>query len=407
MTDRCPMTIAEIVDDPAGAYARHRETDWWTTTAETGVDCLTMTYEAARLALRDAALAGDMVRGMDALIAMNPAIAPEYVAARAARPTSIVELEGARHQAVRALFARTFTPRRVAELKDWIDDEADRQAQALQDGDDVMTTFAARLPSAVLCALVGIPSEDCDQLSQWVEVAQMAFSPLSLLSMTTDDSLRLLEAGQSLDNYVTRLVVARRADPGHDLVSALATDPELPLDDAELAGHLAALVFAGNDTTRATIGSMLVLLADEPDIWDRAAGDDDLRGHIVEETLRLRGAAAATRRRVVEPTQVLDRPMEQDESVVVGLFAANTDPLAYDDPLAFRPRRWAEGAAPHLSLGHGAHHCMGAAVARAELRAAVRAMTQRFQLPKVKELEMRTPLGISGPSRLVLGLRRR
>ena len=414
VVDQCPFqpsraALADLVDRPHEALAEHRSEGWWTTVPELGTDCLALTYSTVRDLLADGkSLQGGLVAGLRQLLNMNPAIAEEYLAYVDSRPASFGDATGEEHRVLRRLFSRAFTPRTVQAAVPFMEDCAAGLADGMEAGADFVAGFATPFTGAVLCEITGIPPADRPMFTEWVDVIERGISPSRLLTMTTEESLELLEARHRLDAYTTDLVESRRAAPGDDLISRLVTDPDCPLADESVAAQLSALVFAGSDTTRNMLASLMMVLADQADdVWDRLAEDPELVGWTVEEGLRWQGTAPATRRIVARDFDYGGRSFQEGETVVTSLWAANRDPGVYERPDEFDPGRWRHDPQPHLAFGHGSHFCLGASLARVELTVALGVIARTITRPTVVEVELRPPVGITGPARLVLDFDRR
>jgi hypothetical protein len=305
--------------------------------------------------------------------------------------------DGADHQRWRALMSRTFTPRSVERLRPFLR----RAAHELIDGFasrgacDFMQEFADAYPSLGLCELIGVPSEDRERFRGWSNTIGLGFSPLAALHITAVD-----EALERLLAYTGTLAATRRTDPRDDLVTRIAqAGKEDGWTDFEVSGFIAGLVFAGHETTKNQLGWLVAVLAERPDLWDAVAAGDVAAADMVEEVLRHRSAVTGVGRRVSEPITLDGERLEPGEQVFLSIWSADHDEAAYPRPDALDPRQSVE--TPHLAFGHGAHHCLGAALARAELQEALAALTTRLGCPTVgADAAWKPPLGINGPERL-------
>lgn len=318
---------------------------------------------------------------------------------------SPLDNEGEEHRRWRTLMNRTFTPGRVRQVRPFLAAEADRLAADLAERGDVelMADFADVLPALGLCELIGVPAEDRTHFTRLAHTVGWGFRPLQLVDHLAEVDAALTE----LVAYAAGLLEARRADPRDDLVSHIATaGPEAGYTDADCAGFLAGLVFAGNDTTRNQIGWMVGVLVERPDAWD-AIGDGTWEvAAAVEELMRHRSAAPVVTRRAVETVEVAGTTFAPGDHVLLSLWGADSDPGTFPDPLGLDPV--ANAGVPHLGFGHGPHHCLGAALARAELQETLRALTTTLAVPEVREpIEWSLPVGINGPIRVPLRVRPR
>jgi cytochrome P450 len=216
-----------------------------------------------------------------------------------------------------------------------------------------------------------------------------------------DDALTQLLA------YTGTLAAARRAEPRDDLVTRIAQAAEEGgYDDFQVRGFIAGLVFAGHETTKNQLGWMVSVLSQRPDVWDAVATAALGADEVVEEVVRFRGAVTTVGRTVAEPAAVDGERLEPGTRVMFSLWSANHDERAYPRPDAIAPRE--NAAIPHVGFGHGAHHCLGAALARAELQEALAALSARIECPTVgADAVWKPPMGITGPERLPIAFRRR
>src|SRR5262249_48669349 len=158
-----------------------------------------------------------------------------------------------------------------------------------------------------------------------------------------------------------------RIEPGDDLVTRIAQAAgEGGWSDDEVTGFIAGLTFAGHETTKNQLGSMIAVLAERADLWDAVATESLTAGEVVEEALRYHPAAGDTSRTVAEPIEFAGHRLEPGTPVYLSMRSANRDETGYPNPDRLAPEQTMH--TPHLAFGHGAHHCLGAALARAELQ---------------------------------------
>jgi cytochrome P450 len=185
------------------------------------------------------------------------------------------------------------------------------------------------------------------------------------------------------------LAADRRAHPGDDLLSFIATAPDLELDDVVVSAVIIAV--AGYETTANLLGTAvlrLLPLGNQPSV-DAA---------LVTELLRLDGPVQAVARTATRDQSVGEVTIRTGEPALVVLAAANRDPKIYNAPNSFQPKR--SGPAP-LSFGYGAHYCLGAVLARQELTAALRHVLARDPVQHAEPVWRDTP-AIRGPQSLTL-----
>jgi cytochrome P450 len=304
--------------------------------------------------------------------------------------------EGEDHRAWRQLMARTFTPHSVEKLKPFLQAQARQLTEELARTTECefMGAFARKLPSLGLCELIGVPSADRERFCALADTIGLGFNFALLTQRIRDVDAALDE----LLEYAASLIAERRREPRDDLVTRLArvADEEGGFPEQSIVGSVAGLVFAGHETTKNQLGWMVAILAEVPAEWERVARDPARARDVVEEILRFRSAATSLGRTVVEDMTYAGRPMAAGTRVGVSLWGANRDPSAFPDPDRFDVELHRES--PQIAFGHGPHHCLGAALARAELNAALVALTARITCPRVLPgATFLPPLGINGP----------
>ncbi|WP_127503329.1 cytochrome P450 [Actinoplanes solisilvae] len=288
---------------------------------------------------------------------------------------SMLRTNPPQHTRMRRLAAGVFTARRVGALRAVIAAQVDEALDALPGPEaDLVSDLTYPLPIAVITALLGVPAADRGMFRRLAE----ALTAVLEVRWTEEDRRRAHEAALELEDYFTRLVARRRAEPADDLVSALAAAHDAggeQLTGAELMGNLVLLLVAGFETTTNLLGNGIVLLLDHPDHADRLRADPGLVAAYVEEVLRIESPVQLTERYTSRPSVVGGVALPADAELVLLLGAANRDPARFENPDVFDPGR--PGNAP-LSFGAGAHYCLGAPLARLEAQVALPALLRRF-----------------------------
>jgi cytochrome P450 len=279
----------------------------------------------------------------------------------------LVMTDPPRHTKLRHVLNRGFTPAVVERLRARLEAEVDGLLDAaLQAGRcDFLMDVAAPIPVAMMCAIMGVPPEDRDGMHRLTRVAFGSADPTYQLS----DSERMSKgsAHSQLLAYYQTLLQARRLSPGDDLVSTLATleVDGRRLSDQEIVLHCDNLVVGGNETTRHAAAGGLLALMDHPRELDRLRADPGLLEPAVEEILRWTSPAIHILRTARRSMVLGGQAILAGQQVVVWNVSANRDPHAFTDPDRFAVDR-ADNR--HLSLGLGEHFCIGASLARMELR---------------------------------------
>ncbi|MEU6476609.1 cytochrome P450 [Streptomyces sp. NPDC047017] len=275
------------------------------------------------------------------------------------------------HTRLRKLMAQAFSPRLLQRMHAYVEQQVDELlAPALERGTfDAVTELAFPLPVSVVCELVGIPPVDRDLVRPYALDLAKAFA----LYVPDEDRAAAHGAVSWLREYIGDLLRERRAALGEDLLSRMieAEDAEQPgsrLTAEEIVDNTVFLFFAGFETTTNLIATSVAALLDHPGEAARLRRDPELMQSAVEEFLRFDAPIQATARLVREPVEVAGRTVRAGRVLVLLLGSANHDERRFPDP-----ERLDIGRAPnpHLSFGGGAHHCLGAHLARIEGRAAI------------------------------------
>jgi cytochrome P450 len=227
---------------------------------------------------------------------------------------------------------------------------------------DFVTAFAKPYPAQMIATVIGAPLEDAERLHELSNLLQSQFDAIALATRREE----LEVAAAEFDEYVEQLVIARRDDPGDDLVSRLIAAEEEGdrLSHDECVGLVRDALNGGIDTTQSQLAHGVRLFAGHPDQW-RALGDDaSLAPAAAEEVLRFEPVAPFTTRLLLEEVEYRDVRFPGDTVVTVSQFNANRDMEAGDEFDITADR----GSAKALTFGAGPHFCMGANLARAELQ---------------------------------------
>ncbi|HEY1427538.1 MAG TPA: cytochrome P450 [Caulobacteraceae bacterium] len=291
---------------------------------------------------------------------------------------SFNQMDAPGHTRIRALVVSAFSRRSVEERRERILEVlgALLDAAAAKRRFDLITDFAFHLPIIVASEIIGIPTEDREAFRAAFELTGRLMAP-----KRSDESwAEALEAGRWVGRYVRDLIVARRAAPRDDLVSALiaAEDERGALTDPELSSAISTIYTAAGTTTERMISSGLYLLLAHPQQWRDLVADRSLVGPAIEEILRFHHPtqSTSTNRRCTVDVALRGKTLKAGDTLRVGLGAANRDPSVFPDPDRFDIRR--RMPSPPLSFGAGPHFCIGAALARYEARLAIESTANRW-----------------------------
>ncbi|GAB3162358.1 cytochrome P450 [Amycolatopsis stemonae] len=325
-------------------------------------------YDDARAALSDPRLSKDNA-GLTAIIRDQLAEAGQEADLSNMFAPHMMFNDDPAHARLRALVAAKFTRGRVRAMRPWIEQLTTAVLDELPVDRpvDLIDTVAFPLPLNVICQLLGVPLDDREYLREWTA------------ALMEDLPERALPASRKMERYFDRLITARRAVPGDDLLSALVQTSEHgdQLSPPELMGTLFLLFVAGHETTTNLIGNTVRHLLAEPSRWRRLAGEPGLVPAAIEESLRYDSPVRmATHRFTTEDVEYGGVVIPAGEIVLVWLQSANRDDSRF--PRATDLVLGRADAAAHLSFGHGIHYCLGAPLGRMEAEIVLHALTQRF-----------------------------
>ena len=278
------------------------------------------------------------------------------------------------HTRLRSRVARSFTPRRVQGLRPRVDELAAGFLDEYEDagGGDFMEAVAFRLPVAVIGELLGIPEADRSQFRDPV----LALTQCLEVPTTREKLAAADEAYEFCADYFDGLIARRRAEPTDDLLGALVTDDaDDALDDRELNDMLILLFVAGFETTTNLVGNAVVSFLEQPDQYELLRTQPDLTANLASELLRHDTPVQFATRVTGQDVEVGGVTIPEGDTVFLMLGAANRDPSRYESPDDLDVTR--TDVHP-LAFGGGIHHCLGAALATAEIDALFRQVSSRF-----------------------------
>ncbi|MEV7008553.1 cytochrome P450 [Streptosporangium sp. NPDC051022] len=281
-------------------------------------------------------------------------------------PTGDIETEKVQHERMRRMLTPAFSARRmsalaphVQELVDGLLDDMAGQPRPA----DLRERLSLPLPVLVICELLGVPYGDREH-----------FRKLADTMTDLSDPARAGAAMTELGRYTHEIIAAKRAHPAEDVFSDLAT---MDAPDSEIASLAAALLFAGHETTLNRIDYGVLLLLSNPGQRDALIADPSLVNTAVEEILRMSAPGNHGMPRYAhEDVTIGDVTIRRGEAVLIALTAANRDERVFTDPDRFDIARGLDD--PHLAFGYAARYCIGASLARVELRAVFGSLFRRF-----------------------------
>jgi len=290
----------------------------------------------------------------------------------------LLNMDPPEHGATRALASPFFTPRAVQRRRP----EVERIARDLIDAmaergeGDFVAEFTAPLTLSVLADMLGVPREDWQTLFRWTNQIVGVTDPEFQVE-PGDPQASLRRTRDALFAYFLELAHERRKAPRDDIVSVLANArlDGRPLPPRELLSYFLLLVVAGNETTRNAASGGLLALMERPEQWHKLRGDPGLVDSAVEEIIRWTSPVIQFCRTPAEDVELHGQRIRAGESLCLIYPSANRDEAVFPDPDAFRIDRRPN---PHLAFGIAEHYCLGANLARLELRVAFRMLAERL-----------------------------
>jgi cytochrome P450 family 142 subfamily A polypeptide 1 len=333
-------------------------------------------------------------------VSKNPEIfCNRFGVTREDTPISIITMDDPRHSQLRRLISRGFTPRMVSTIERRIEEVTTEAIDAVagRGSCDFAADLAVPLPLLVIAEMIGIRREDRDAFHEWSDAMILAAGQQDRPEIVT----RATDAYLAYTQYLQEVFAERRREPRDDLVTVLVqaqADGTLAKDDEnisadELLQFMTILLVAGNETTRNAISGGMVAFSENPDQWRRLRDEPALLPLAVEEILRWVTPVVGFRRTVLADTEIRGQPIREGERVVMLYQSANRDEEVFPDADRFRVDRRPND---HLAFGIGTHFCLGANLARAEIRAMYRELLRRLpdirMAPGARPEMVRSPL---------------
>jgi cytochrome P450 len=301
-----------------------------------------------------------------------------FLADTAAAGVMLNMMDDPRHRRIRELIHRGFTPRRVADLEGNLRERAVAiLAPVAERGEcEFVRDVARELPLQAICMLLGAPQEDRGMLCDWIDLG------LEHADREVPDSREAAAAANaSLIDYGRRLIAAKRVRPRDDVLSAviraeLPGEQEPRLSDDELLHFFLLLFTAGSETTRKAIAGGLLALMQNPGEQARLWADPTgLLPTAIEEFVRWSTPSVYKRRTVTREVELHGQKLRPGDKVTSWEMSANRDERVFREPFRFDVGR---DPNPHLAFGQGVHYCLGANLARLEIRVITEELIRRF-----------------------------
>ncbi len=318
---------------------------------------------------------------------------------------SILSTEGEDHQRIRRIVSSAFTPKSADRLRPFMRGVVNELLDPIceRGRSEFVADVCEPYPIPIICELLGAPRGDWELFSRLaVDIFRVFNGNLA------EDAPKIIAASEEMDAYMLNLISKRRSDPRDDLLSDLIAAEEEGdrLSTDELLSMANALLLAGTDTTRNQLACAVALFAQHPDQFELLRDNPELTPGAVEEAMRCLGAVRGTGRFASEDIVYREVLFPKGTLIFPNFVAANHDIDKFANPTDFDITR--EAGAPHLTFGSGAHFCLGAFLARAELQEAFTVIARR--LPDLRldgEISWK-PLknGIWGPETLPIAFLR-
>jgi methyl-branched lipid omega-hydroxylase len=293
---------------------------------------------------------------------------------------SMIAMDDPRHARLRSIVSRGFTPKTLSRLQGDVERRATELIDAVIDkGEcDFVQGLAAPLPLGIICDMMGIPASQNQFVFDQTNVILGLTDP-EYVAPGANPFVAALAAGKALTDLMNELAAARRREPKSDLTSQLLNaeiDGEA-LTDQELASFFVLLVVAGNETTRNAISHGMKALSDHPDERRKWAADfEGVAPTAVEEIVRWASPVIHFRRTCTQDTELGGQKLRAGEKIVLWYNSANRDEAVFADPYRFDLTREPN---EHVGFGGpGAHHCLGANLARREITVVFRELMSRL-----------------------------
>ena len=317
-------------------------------------------------------------------------------------------MDDPRHSQIRRLVSSGLTPRMIVRVEDDLRSRARRLLDSVESGVpfDFVVDVAAELPMQMICILLGVPESERHWLFHAIE-PQFDFGGSRKASV---GQMSVEEAGSRMYAYGQELIASKRLQPTDDMLSVVANatvgDDGLSgslLSEVELYLFFSLLFSAGAETSRNAVAGGLLALADHSDQLSALRADLSLLPTAIEEMVRWTSPSPSKRRTATRDVELGGCVIEAGQKVQIWEGSANRDAMVFSDPDVFDIARKPN---PHLGFGQGVHYCLGANLARLELRVLFEELLDRFSsVQVVKPVEWTRSNRHTGIRHLVVELR--
>lgn len=277
------------------------------------------------------------------------------------------------HHRLRNVVQRAFTPKAVNNLHDYAEMLSKELLADIEPGKpfDLLSTMADTLPLRVISRMMGVAGADEDAFRHSANALVVGNGILA----SPEQADAAVDAGKALKEYFSALIPARRADPGDDLVSGLIkANEDNTLADNELLATCVFFLFAGMETTTNLITNAALALTEFPEQHARLMAEPSLMPSAIEELLRYCSPPQAVLRTATEDVEIAGRTISKSENVIVLIGCADRDDAVFPQADQLTLDR---DPNPHVAFSFGPHYCLGASLARLEVRIALAHLLER------------------------------
>ncbi|MCA8928376.1 MAG: cytochrome P450 [Alphaproteobacteria bacterium] len=285
----------------------------------------------------------------------------------------MIQMDNPKHARLRAIVTSGFTPATLARLEQDVQRLTGEILDGVAEGEpfDFVETVARELPLQVICEIVGVPRADRFQLIDWLDKG---------ISQPSEGVIAT-EYYRKVRDYGRALVQEKRRAPSDDILSIitharLEDHPDGGLTDRELELFFVLLFSAGSETTRSAIGGAMLAFLQNPDQLQKLRDEPGLMRWALEEIVRWTTPSIYKRRTTTAEVEIAGQRIAPNQKVTVWEMSANRDERKFDNPFAFdiarKPNR-------HIGFGAGVHFCLGANLARMEIRCMLGELLRRYR----------------------------